>query len=73
MERLWFNATLRVCADGAINRLYSTFDSDAERARFIPEYVRGDLDSVEDKVQHMLGCDMYARTRHTPSACSDSS
>ena len=50
LERVWFNATLRVCADGAINRLYETFDSDEERARFIPEYVRGDLDSVEDKV-----------------------
>eukprot|EP00277_Geminigera_cryophila_P017218 CAMPEP_0179439846 /NCGR_PEP_ID=MMETSP0799-20121207/23462_1 /TAXON_ID=46947 /ORGANISM="Geminigera cryophila, Strain CCMP2564" /LENGTH=306 /DNA_ID=CAMNT_0021222637 /DNA_START=177 /DNA_END=1094 /DNA_ORIENTATION=+ len=50
MERLWFNATIRVCADGAINRLYATFDSEEERARFIPEYVRGDLDSVEQKV-----------------------
>ena len=50
MERLWFNATLRVCADGAINRLYDTFASDEERARFIPEYVRGDLDSVEEAV-----------------------
>ena len=50
MERLWFNASLHVCADGAINRLYDTFDSDEERARFIPEFVRGDLDSVEDKV-----------------------
>lgn len=50
MERLWFNATLRVCADGAINRLYAAFDTDEDRARFIPEYVRGDLDSVEDKV-----------------------
>lgn len=50
MERLWFNASVRVCADGAINRLYSTFDTDEERARFIPEFVRGDLDSVEDAV-----------------------
>ncbi len=50
LERLWFNATLRVCADGAINRLYATFDNDADRARFIPEYVRGDLDSVDVKV-----------------------
>ncbi len=50
MERLWFNASVRVCADGAINRLYSTFDTDEERARFIPEFVRGDLDSVDDAV-----------------------
>ena len=50
MERLWFNASVRVCAVGAINRLYSTFDTDEERARFIPEFVRGDLDSVEDAI-----------------------
>jgi thiamine pyrophosphokinase len=50
MERLWVNATLRVCADGAINRLHDLFATDEERARFIPEYVRGDLDSVEEKV-----------------------
>ena len=50
LERLWFNTTMRVCADGAINRLYETFDTDEERARFIPEYVRGDLDSVDAKV-----------------------
>jgi len=42
MERLWWNATVRICADGAINRLYRLFDDDDEaRSRFIPEYIRG--------------------------------
>ena len=52
LERLWSNATVRVCADGAINRLYRLFGDDEEaRVKFIPEYIRGDLDSVEDDVR----------------------
>lgn len=42
LERLWYNATVRVCADGAINRLYRLFGDDEEtRSKFIPEYIRG--------------------------------
>lgn len=41
LERLWWNATVRVCADGAINRLYRTFEDDETRRKFIPEFIRG--------------------------------
>ena len=41
LERLWSNASVRVCADGAINRLYSSFDLEEDRSKYIPEYIRG--------------------------------
>ena len=41
LEPLWRNASVRICADGAINRLYRTFDDDETRSKFIPEYLRG--------------------------------
>mmetsp|Transcript_5011 Transcript_5011/g.11842 ORF Transcript_5011/g.11842 Transcript_5011/m.11842 type:complete len:290 (-) Transcript_5011:21-890(-) len=51
LERLWSNASVRVCADGAINRLYASFDVEEDRSKYIPEYIRGDLDSVDDRVK----------------------
>jgi hypothetical protein len=47
LELIWPTAAVRICADGAINRLYNTFETDEERRRYIPEYVRGDFDSLE--------------------------
>mmetsp|Transcript_26627 Transcript_26627/g.51921 ORF Transcript_26627/g.51921 Transcript_26627/m.51921 type:complete len:306 (+) Transcript_26627:246-1163(+) len=51
LHRLWPKATTRICADGAINRLYKLFDTDEEREKFIPDYLRGDLDSVEEDMR----------------------
>lgn len=48
--KLWQNSSIRVCADGAANRLYDFFQDDEERLKFIPDYIIGDLDSIKEDV-----------------------
>lgn len=48
--KLWKNSSLRVCADGAANRLYDFFQDDEERLKYIPDYIIGDLDSIKEDV-----------------------
>ncbi|KAF9582421.1 cAMP-dependent protein kinase subunit [Lunasporangiospora selenospora] len=50
-DNLWENATYRFCADGGANRLYDFLKTDEERSRYLPDYVRGDLDSLHDHVK----------------------
>ena len=49
-ERLWQNATLRVCADGAGNRLYDEFGEDYLPKLKLPDWIVGDLDSIRPEV-----------------------
>ncbi|KAK3835995.1 MAG: thiamine pyrophosphokinase [Linnemannia elongata] len=51
-NNLWQNATYRFCADGGANRLYDLLETDEERSKFLPDYVRGDLDSLRDSVKN---------------------
>ena len=51
LELAWARAAVRICADGALNRLYYSFDTDEERRQYVPEYVRGDCDSLEAGVR----------------------
>ncbi len=41
LKTVWNKATVKICADGALNRLYNTFDDDEERQQYIPDFVRG--------------------------------
>lgn len=56
-EHLWNASQLRICADGGANRLYdATHENSNEvepngNARFIPDGIRGDLDSLRDDVK----------------------
>ncbi|GAV28808.1 hypothetical protein PMKS-002284 [Pichia membranifaciens] len=48
--KLWSNASLKVCADGGLNRLR---DYDSTSLTYIPDYVVGDLDSAkEENIKH---------------------
>lgn len=51
IPKLWVNTQLHVCADGAANNLYDYFDSDEERTKYIPQFIVGDLDSLDDKAR----------------------
>ncbi|KAG0376212.1 hypothetical protein BGX24_008130 [Mortierella sp. AD032] len=50
-NNVWQNATYRFCADGGGNRLYDLMKTDEERAKFLPDYIRGDMDSLRDAVK----------------------
>ncbi|WFC95774.1 ribonuclease Z [Malassezia brasiliensis] len=49
--QLWRHADLRICADGAANRLLDSVGSDAWDEMPLPSMICGDLDSVRDDVR----------------------
>ncbi|CED84536.1 thiamin pyrophosphokinase [Phaffia rhodozyma] len=49
--RVWRSCQIRYCADGGANRLYDFFDSDKERRQFLPDLIKGDLDSLRSDVR----------------------
>ncbi|KAM3583213.1 thiamine pyrophosphokinase [Umbelopsis sp. WA50703] len=52
LKKIWAGATYRFCADGGANRLYDIFKDDAEsRAKFLPNVIHGDLDSLRTDVR----------------------
>ena len=55
-EHLWRQSSLRLCADGAANRLHDSFDEVA-RASMLPDLIAGDLDSLRGDV-----ADYYSRS-----------
>lgn len=50
-ERLWQGATVRVCADGAANRLLDTLGEARLSTLALPTAVVGDLDSIRPDVR----------------------
>jgi thiamine pyrophosphokinase len=51
LERLWNKAKFKICVDGGTNRLYNYFKSNiAEREKYIPDYICGDLDSIKPEI-----------------------
>jgi thiamine pyrophosphokinase len=49
LSRLWKGAALRMCADGAANRLHDGLPI-AMRSQMLPDQIRGDLDSLRPEV-----------------------
>lgn len=43
-------ASIRICADGASNRLYDFFETDTERKKHVPDFLVGDMDSSRSEV-----------------------
>ncbi|KAG8460620.1 hypothetical protein KFE25_011395 [Diacronema lutheri] len=50
-ERAWRCARVRVCADGAANRLHDGLRTNERRAAFVPDLIKGDLDSLRTDVR----------------------
>ena len=48
-SHLWRESSLRLCADGAANRLHDNLDEDL-RAQMLPDLITGDLDSLRGDV-----------------------
>ena len=51
LSSLEWSGSTRVLADGGANRLYSLFTADADRLKHLPDYICGDLDSIEPRVR----------------------
>jgi uncharacterized Rossmann fold enzyme len=50
VEKLWKHTDIKICADGGANRLFTGIKHD-QRKDFIPNYIVGDLDSLENHVR----------------------
>ncbi|OBZ84295.1 Thiamin pyrophosphokinase 1 [Choanephora cucurbitarum] len=51
-SHLWNNASFRFVADGGSNRLYDAFQHNPDLlAKYLPDEIRGDLDSIRPDVQ----------------------
>ncbi|CAE6423991.1 hypothetical protein ACGC1H_002638 [Rhizoctonia solani] len=48
--KLWLKCQWKIFADGGSNRVYDAFDPD-ERLRYLPDYIRGDMDSTRPEVR----------------------
>ena len=47
---LWSKSCLRVCADGAANRVYEWSKRYYEELNYVPHYICGDLDSLRSEI-----------------------
>jgi len=66
-RRLWDLSSMKVCADGGANRLHDASVSSAYHKRddFLPDLIRGDLDSLRDDVKEFYekrGCKVQRDT-----------
>ncbi len=50
-KALWDNFQLKICGDGGANQLFKLFTTDEERKLYLPHYIIGDLDSLENDVR----------------------
>lgn len=70
-EKLWNNYNLKVCADGGANRLYEYFTTEKERLQHLPDYIIGDLDSIDQKVYDFYQKHMVKIIKQTTQYSTD--
>lgn len=56
VNRLWERCQYKLCADGGANRLFASLN-ETERPRYVPDYVVGDLDSLESSISEFYRWD----------------
>ncbi|CCF58404.1 hypothetical protein KAFR_0E02510 [Kazachstania africana CBS 2517] len=50
-ELIWDRFQIKICADAGANRLYHYLKSEDDRARYVPNYIIGDFDSIDEAVK----------------------
>ena len=50
LHRVWATTQCHFCADGGANRLHDVLD-DEQRPEFLPDLIKGDMDSIRDVVR----------------------
>ncbi|KAN0035035.1 hypothetical protein ACTFIV_001575 [Dictyostelium citrinum] len=50
VDYFWDKCSVKICADGGANRLYSLGTKINQSSRWIPDYIKGDLDSLHEGV-----------------------
>ncbi len=57
VNRLWELCQYKLCADGGANRLFASLN-ETERSLYVPDYVVGDLDSLESSISEFYRWDL---------------
>ncbi|KAJ3185992.1 cAMP-dependent protein kinase subunit [Gaertneriomyces sp. JEL0708] len=71
LKRLWERSCTRICADGGANRLYECFSNEEERTRFLPDYIIGDLDSLQPSIRSYYESHKVQIHHHTDQDSTD--
>ena len=50
-KRLWAHCDFKICADGGANRLYDGLVASGDEHKYIPDMIKGDLDSLRGDVK----------------------
>ncbi|KAF8528459.1 thiamine pyrophosphokinase [Hysterangium stoloniferum] len=51
LRQLWTSSSWHACADGGSNRLYDVLQDEQRRSEFLPNLIKGDLDSIREDVR----------------------
>ncbi|KAL1523198.1 hypothetical protein AB1Y20_018151 [Prymnesium parvum] len=67
---LWDRASLRVCADGAANRLYDSL-TESTRRTMLPDVISGDLDSIRGDVANFYSAEGVPLAKESEQETND--
>lgn len=51
VKRIWHQCEFKICADGGANRLYDGLVASGDADKYIPDMIKGDLDSLRADVK----------------------
>ncbi|KAF4551993.1 thiamine pyrophosphokinase-like protein [Elsinoe fawcettii] len=74
LQRVWSNASYRLCADGGANRVYDLYAGEqnkSSREAFLPSEIYGDLDSLRDDVRQYYTSHAVPVNQHVDDYSTD--